>query len=130
MVTPNTMALLKQHLAITGGQVRPCPPAQQFPARAALLCQAPASWVGCWGDTQLTGGTARGSTHVARGALWDRWGLVSVPLLSRRGRVSCQRTEVSSSPPCRFGHGSLLSPMGSCTSATPRPSTLTLAMPR
>ncbi|XP_009324618.1 PREDICTED: glutamine--tRNA ligase [Pygoscelis adeliae] len=33
VVTPNTMALLKQHLAITGGQVRPRPPAQRFPAR-------------------------------------------------------------------------------------------------
>lgn len=48
-MTPNTMALLKQHLAITGGQVRPCPLAQQFPLRAALLCHAPASWVGWLG---------------------------------------------------------------------------------
>lgn len=30
VVTPNTMALLKQHLAITGGQVRPYPTAQRF----------------------------------------------------------------------------------------------------
>lgn len=50
MVTPNTMALLKQHLAVTGGQVRRlCPPAQGFPARAALLCQVLAVWVGWLG---------------------------------------------------------------------------------
>lgn len=45
VVTPNTMALLKQHLAITGGQVRHHPPAQRLAARVALLCQAPAGWV-------------------------------------------------------------------------------------
>jgi len=49
VVTPNTMALLKRHLAVTGGQVRPRPPPQQVPARAALLCQAPGgrvAWLG------------------------------------------------------------------------------------
>lgn len=46
VVTPNTMALLKQHLAITGGQVRLPPPAQRSPARVALRCPAAA---GCMG---------------------------------------------------------------------------------
>lgn len=76
MVTPNTMALLKQHLAITGGQVRPCPSAQQFPARAALLCQAPASWVGWlgghaahWGHSQRQHPCGTGGSV---GSLWAR----------------------------------------------------------
>lgn len=56
MVTPNTMALLKQHLAITGGQVRPYPTAQRFQVRVTLL-----GWVG---STQLTG-HSRGSPHTA-----------------------------------------------------------------
>lgn len=81
VVTPNTMALLKQHLAITGGQVRLCPTAQGFHVRVAQL-----GWVG---NTQLTGGTARGSTHTAWGALQDCQGLMSVSLLSGKVKVSC-----------------------------------------
>lgn len=59
MVTPNTMALLKQHLAITGGQVRPCPTAQQFHVRLTQL-----GWVG---NKQLTGVMARGSMGCSVG---------------------------------------------------------------
>lgn len=47
VVTPNTMALLKQHLAITGGQVRPCPMSCRFHVRVTQL-----AWVG---NTQLKG---------------------------------------------------------------------------
>lgn len=59
VVTPNTMALLKQHLAITGGQVRPCPTAQQFHVRVTQL-----GWVK---SKQLTWSRARGSMGCSVG---------------------------------------------------------------
>lgn len=81
MVTPNTMALLKQHLAITGGQVRPCPMSCRFPVRVTQL-----GWVG---NMQLTGGMARSSTPTAWDALQDCQALISVSLLSGKVKVFC-----------------------------------------
>lgn len=91
VVTPNTMALLKQHLAITGGQVRPCPPAQRFHVRVTQP-----GWVG---NTQLTGGTTRGSTHTAWGALRDCQGLMSVPAVREGKSLLLKDRGVPSPPP-------------------------------
>lgn len=91
VVTPNTMALLKQHLAITGGQVRPCPPAQRFHVRVTQP-----GWVG---NTQLTGGTTRGSTHAAWGALRDCQGLMSVPAVREGKSLLLKDRGVPSPPP-------------------------------
>lgn len=70
VVTPNTMALLKQHLAITGGQVRPCPTAQQLHVRVTQLW-----WVG---NKQLTEGTARGSIGCSAGLQGRHEGVTAV----------------------------------------------------
>lgn len=80
VVTPNTMALLKQHLAITGGQVRPRPPAQRFPARAALLHRAPARWVGWLGThTAHRGHSQRQHPHGTGGSVGSSGAYVSAP---------------------------------------------------
>lgn len=62
MVTPNTMALLKQHLAITGGQVRLCPPGEQFPVVVALCAML---WLGGW-----FGWGTRGSMGTWPAPIW------------------------------------------------------------
>lgn len=102
VVTPNTMALLKQHLAITGGQVRPRPPAQRggmFPARLALLCQAPAGWVG-WlgGHTAHRGHGQRQHPRGTGGSVGSSGAHVSAPAVRDEESLLPKDRSVSFSP--------------------------------
>lgn len=95
VVTPNTMALLKQHLAVTGGQVRPQPCG---PLRGWLCCvKLQPGWWGGKGDSQEAWQEVALCWH--RGAWGFRGGSCPCPHCRGAGRVSCRRTGVSPTTP-------------------------------